>query len=91
MKHSLEIYIDVCDLEDEICESYDVEPFEARNLFWEGDYNNDSAKVLYFDSDEEYNGYSWENEEEIKLRNLIYAHLRKLFPNTNKVLVDVTW
>lgn len=91
MKHSTEIVIDVCDLEDEICATYGIDHFEGRNLFWEEDYCNDSYKSLYLDDDEEYKGYSWQNEEEIKLRNLIYAHLRKCFPNAKRVLVEVTW
>lgn len=91
MKHSTEIVIDIYDLEDEIRKVYNVDCFDVRNLFWEGDYCNDSYKSLWIDDDEELDDYSWKSKEEIKLRNLIYVHLRKCFPNTKRVLVDVTW
>ena len=93
MKHKKVITVWAYDLEKEICETYNLEPFELACVFWEGDFINDSYKSLWIeeDSDETYNGYEWENEHDIYLRNLIRAHLRKTFPNEDRVLVDVSW
>ena len=60
-------------------------------LLFGDDYMNDSYKRFYFSGMEEYHGYSWENEENIRLRNLVRAYLQDALPDYNCVLIDVSW
>ena len=84
--------IDVTDLEDAIRIQFgvDVED-EMRNILFGDDYQNDCYKSYYFADDEEYTGESWQNEEEIRIRNLVNAYLRDILPDYERVLIDVTW
>ena len=84
--------IDVTDLEDAIRIQFgvDVED-EMRNILFGDDYQNDCYKSYYFGDDEEYTGESWQDEEEISIRNLVNAYLRDTLPNYERVLIDVTW
>ena len=84
--------IDVTDLEDAIRIQFgvDVED-EMRNILFGDDYQNDCYKSYYFADDEEYTGESWQDEEEIRIRNLVNAYLRDILPDYERVLVDVTW
>ena len=84
--------IDVTDLEDDIRIQFgvDVED-EMRNILFGDDYQNDCYKSYYFADDEEYTGESWQNEEEIRIRNLVNAYLRDILPDYERVLIDVTW
>ena len=60
-------------------------------LLFGDDYMNDSYKRFYFSGMEEYHGYSWENEENIRLRNLVRAYLKDTLPDYEYVLIDVSW
>lgn len=60
-------------------------------LLFGDDYMNDSYKRFYFSGMEEYHGYSWENEENIRLRNLVRAYLKDALPDYEYVLIDVSW
>ena len=60
-------------------------------LLFGDDYMNDSYKRFYFRGMEEYHGYSWENEENIRLRNLVRAYLKDALPDYEYVLIDVSW
>jgi hypothetical protein len=81
------------DIVEEVNAKYDVEIEYIANLFWEGDFMNYCYKSLWIEeeADEEFNGYEWENEEEIKLRNLVRKYLRDCFPGVDHILVDVSW
>ena len=84
--------IDVCDLEDELKTQFDVDiEGELRNILFGDDYQNDCYKSYCFEDDEEYTGETWENEEEIRIRNLVNAYLRDILPDYTHVLIDVTW
>ena len=52
---------------------------------------NDCYKSYYFEDDEEYTGKSWQNEERIRVRNLVNAYLRDILPGHESVLIDVSW
>ena len=84
------IGIDV--LEDEIKAQFDVDvEGELRNILFYEDYMNDCYKSYYFADDEEYTGKSWQNEERIRVRNLVNAYLRDILPGHERVLIYVSW
>lgn len=60
-------------------------------LLFDDSYINDSYKCFYFKEMEEYHGHSWENEENIRLRNLVRAYLQDALPDYDCVLIDVSW
>ena len=93
MQHTNMIVVADGDIVEEVNAKYGVEIEYVANLFWEGDFMNDCYKSLWIEeeADEEFNGYEWENEEEIKHRNLVRKHLRECFPGVERVLVDVSW
>lgn len=83
----------VCDgdVADEVSKKYGVNIDYIAPLFWEGDYMNDSYKLLWIDEEsDELRSYSWEDENAYRLRNLIRRHLRECFPGVDKVLVDIS-
>lgn len=84
--------IDVYDLEDELKTQFGVDvEGELRDILFYEDYMNDCYKSYYFADDEEYTGKSWQNEERIRIRNLVNAYLRDILPNYERVLIDVSW
>ena len=84
--------IDVTDLEDAIRIQFGVDvEGEMRNILFDDDYMNDCYKSYFFADDEEYTGASWQNEEHIRIRNLVNAYLRDILPDYERVLIDVTW
>ncbi len=92
MKHETMIVLEDGVIAEEVSNTYGVQIDYIASLFWDGDYTNDSYKSLWIEeeADEEFK-YSWQKEEDVKMRNLVRAHLRKCFPNVERVLVDVTW
>ena len=84
--------IEIGVLEDEIKAQFDVDiEGELRNILFYEDYMNDCYKSYYFADDEEYTGKSWQNEERIRVRNLVNAYLRDILPDHERVLIDVSW
>lgn len=84
--------IEVDVLEDEIKTRFGVDvENDLRNILFYEDYMNDCYKSYYFEDDEVYTGKSWQNEEHIRIRNLVNAYLRDILPEYNVVLIDVTW
>ena len=85
--------IEIDDLEKELKIQFDVEleNNDLRNILFYDDYMNDCYKSYYFADDEEYTGKSWQNEERIRIRNLVNAYLRDILPNYERVLINVTW
>lgn len=79
-------------LENEIKTQFDVDiEDDLRSILFYDNYQNDCYKPYYFEDDEEFHGYSWENEEHIRIRNLVNAYLRDILPDYTCVLIDVTW
>ena len=62
----------------------------AQVLF-DDQYTNDSYKRYNFSEDEVYEGYSWQDEDRIRVCNCVNAMLRDMFPNRKAILVDVSW
>ena len=83
--------IEVSILERELKTQFDVEEYELRNILFGDDYQNDCYKSYYFADNEEYTGKYWQNEEEIRIRNLVNAYLRDILPDYTHVLIDVSW
>ncbi len=61
------------------------------NVLFGDEYSNDSLKRYYFDEDEVYEGYYWQDEERIRIRNCVNAMLRDMLPGCDRILVDVSW
>ena len=61
------------------------------NVLFDDEYNNYSCKRYNFSKDEVYEGYSWQNEERIRICNCVNAMLRDMFPDREDILVDVSW
>ena len=88
MRPVIEIYV----LEDELKTRFGVDvEGELRNILFYEDYMNDCYKSYYFADDEEYTGKSWQNEERIRVRNLVNAYLRDILPGHERVLINVSW
>ena len=91
-KHIMMPVIAIEDLEDEVKRQFDVDvEGELNNILFGTDYINDCYKRYYFRDDEEYHGYDWEDEEEIRICNLVNAYLRDTVPNYDAILIDVSW
>lgn len=83
--------IEVGVLEDEIKTQFGVDvEGELSSILFDDNYMNDCYKSYCFEDDEEYK-YSWQNEEHIRIRNLVNAYLRDILPHYTRVLIDVTW
>ena len=84
--------VEIYDLEKELKTQFDVDiENELTNILFNDNYSNDCYKTYYFEDDVEFHGYAWEDEEHIRIRNLVNAYLRDILPDYNKVLIDVTW
>ena len=84
--------IEVNILENEIKTQFDVDvEDDLRNILFGDNYQNDCYKSYCFEDDEEFHGYAWEDEECIRIRNLVNAYLRDILPDYTYVLIDVTW
>ena len=84
--------IEVDILENEIKTQFDVDvEDDLRNILFGDNYQNDCYKSYCFEDDEEFHGYAWEDEERIRIRNLVNAYLRDILPDYTHVLIDVTW
>lgn len=88
MKPVIEIGV----LEDEIKTQFNVEvEEELSSILFGTDFMNDCYKSYYYTDDEEYTGKFWQNEEHIRIRNLVNAYLRDILPDYKCVLIDVSW
>ena len=83
--------VDASDLEDVINAQFGCGIKDICDLMFGDEYNNDCHKTFWYDEDEVYTGSIYEDEEEIRLRNLVRAYLRDVLPNYCCVLVDVSW
>lgn len=87
--------IDISDLEREVIAQHpevesDIKNYEIREIMFDDDYDNDCYKSYFFDEDVEYK-YPWQNEEKIKIENIIRACLREVLPDEDHVIIDVSW
>lgn len=79
-------------LENELKTQFDVEiEGELRDILFYDDYPNDCYKSYWFAKDEIYEYPAWQNEEHIRIRNLVNAYLRDILPEYTDVLIDASW
>lgn len=84
--------IEVRVLENEIKTQFDVDvEGELSNILFYDNYQNDCYKSYCFEDDDEFHGYTWEDERRIRIRNLVNVYLRDILPDYTRVLIDVTW
>ena len=91
--HTLMPVVDVGELEDAVNRQFNCEIDEMRNLLFDDDYNNDCYKRFWYGEMEKYNE-RWmdpEDEEKVRLRNLVRAYLQDTIPDYTAVLIDVSW
>lgn len=82
--------LEAWDLEREIRLQYDVD-IDMRSLFWLE--NNNCFEIIGITEavDEDPNGMSWgDSADSATKRNLVRAHLRDLFPDSDIVLVGIS-
>lgn len=96
VKHQVMIVVSDGDLEEALIERFGEDVMGPHNDFmanvlFNDDYNNDSYKSYCFNKDEEYTGKPWQDEEKIRIRNLLNSILREEFPDHDTILVDVSW
>lgn len=83
--------IEVGILEDEIKAQFGVDvKGELSNILFYDSYMDDCYKSYYFKDDIEYK-YSWQNEEHVRICNLVNAYLRDILPNYTHVFIDISW
>lgn len=83
--------IEIGVLEDELLTQFGVACGNLASILFGDNYQNDCYKSYCFKDDEEFHGYAWEDEEGIRIRNLVNAYLRDILPDYERVLIDVTW
>ena len=83
--------IEVRVLEKELKTQFDVDVDNLSGILFYDNYQNDCYKSYCFADDEVYEYPAWQNEEHIRIRNLVNAYLRDILPDYERVLIDVTW
>jgi hypothetical protein len=89
--HTMMPVVNVDELEDAVNAQFGCEIAEMRNLLFSDDFSNDSYQSFWYDKMEVFEGRSWQDEEQIRLRNLVRAYLQDTIPDHDRVLVDVSW
>ena len=89
--HTMMPVVNVDELEDAVNAQFGCEIAEMRNLLFSDDFSNDSYQSFWYGKMEIFEGRSWQNEEQIRLRNLVRAYLQDTIPDYDRVLVDVSW
>ena len=83
--------VDADELQDAVNAQFGCEITDMRNLLFSDDYSNDSYQSFWYGQIEVFEGRSWQNEEQIRSRNLVRAYLQDTIPEHDRVLVDVSW
>lgn len=83
--------VDADELQDAVNMQFGCEITDMRNLLFSDDYSNDSYQSFWYGQMEIFEGRSWQNEEQIRLRNLVRVYLQDTIPEHDRVLVDVSW
>lgn len=89
--HVMMPVVDVSELEDAVNTRFGCEITEMRSLLFSDDFSNDSYQSFWYGKMEVFEGRSWQNEEQIRLRNLVRTYLQDTIPDYDRVLVDVSW
>lgn len=89
--HTMMPVVDANELERAVNAQFGCEIHDISNLLFGDDFHNDSYQGFWYDELEVYHGDSWEDEEEIRLRNLVRTYLMDTIPEFSRVLVDTSW
>ena len=84
------IEVDALEIELKTQFGIDIEG-DLRGILFYDNYQNDCYKLYCFADDEVYEYPAWQNEEHIRIRNLVNAYLRDILPDHEYILIDVTW
>ena len=85
---------DIGSLCDAINQRFDMklEDYDLCQILFGEDYSNDCYKHFHFTANyEEYEGFSWQNANDIDIRNKTKQYLRERLPHDNRILIDVSW
>lgn len=91
MKFEMLPVISCYDLEEAVNLQYDCNIEDITLLLYGDDFANNSYKNFYFKELDEYKGYPWQDEETIRLINLVKSYLQDIFPHYDHCLIDVSW
>ena len=83
--------VDYITLQDAVNLQFGTDIDNLCALLFSDNFTNNSYKSFYYDEMEVFEGYHWQDEEDIRLRNLVRAYLQDVFPDYNCVLIDVSW
>ena len=83
--------IGASELESAVNIQFGVNIEDITSLLFGDCFINDSYKSFYYRENETYNGFPWENEEDIRHRNLVRAYLQDTIPDYDRVLIYVSW
>ena len=83
--------VDYSTLQDAINLQFGTDIDNLCTLLFDYDFTNDSYKSFYYGEMEVFEGHPWQNEEDIRLRNLVRAYLQDVLPDYEYVLIDVSW
>ena len=82
--------VDAFQLEQDLELQYGQDFSELAELLFGDNYSICCAKKLNLE-EEVYEGYSWQDEDDISRRNLVRAYLQDIFPGHKYVFIDVSW
>ena len=83
--------VDMYELEKALNLQYGENFNEIPVLLFGDDYMGGVCKPFFFDKMEVFSYPQWQNEEEIRLRNLVRAYFQDVFPERNMVLIHIYW
>ena len=89
--HTMMPVVSADELEKAVNAQFGCEITDITNLLFGDDFHNDSYQGFWYDEMEDYHGHSWEEEDEINLRNLVRTYLQDTIPEFSRVLIDVSW
>ena len=91
MEYKMLPVVSATDIEKAVLAQYN-EYIELCQLFWEGEYTNDSLKRLWISKLVDEEEIEWYGEEEVRHINLVISILQdQFYPKYDYVLVDVSW
>ena len=91
MKYEMIPVIDCEELRKAVNQQYSIEIEDISSLLFGDNYMNDSYKRYRLNNQEQYSGFWWQDEESIRLKNCVNAFLTDMFPDTDYILIDISW
>lgn len=83
--------VDYHTLQDDVNLQFGTDIDDLDILLFGYDSSNNSFKSFYYGEMEIFEGHPWQNEEDIRLRNLVRAYLKDVLPDYDCVLINVSW